>query len=110
GWSDEEDLTLPADPPHSRVAHTRQPNGRVGLLIGPGCRSSVSDMKVTPVVRDFLFRPKSDHDLEGLGAASGPLRHPGAKRLTLFRTVPQAHAENEPPLTDVVQRRHLLRH
>ena len=67
-------------------------------------------MEVTPVVRDFLFRPESDHDLESLGAASGPLRHPGTERLALFRTVPQAQAENEPPLTDVVQRRHLLRH
>src|SRR5438552_2177559 len=61
GWPDEEDMALPAYPPHGRVAHASQPHFGVGLLVGPGCRSSAGDMEVTPVVRDFLFRPEPDH-------------------------------------------------
>ena len=106
--ADVQDVAAATDPAHRRIAHGGLPDRGMRLLVGPGSGTRAGHVVVAAVVGHLIVAPQSTHQAQGFGAAGAALGHPRAEGFALLRAVAQPDAQDETPLRDVVQCRHLL--
>ena len=79
------------------------PDGRMRLLDRRHSHPGLVHAPVSALEGDLLPGPEELHQLDGLGHARHPVLPGGADGLQLRLPVPQANAQGEPSLADVVQ-------
>ena len=98
-------------PPHRRVAPSRHPNGRVGLLRRLGKQRNVLKVEKPSVMGNFVLRPQPLHRLQHLVGAPSPGVDRNLQGVKLRPGVPlpaDANAKIQPPAGDLVQAGHQL--
>ena len=86
----------------------RHPDGRVRLLVGLGHGQRLIKLPVFSLVGDFLFGPRFNDDLQGFFRHLPPLGKGDVPTDKLMFADPDAGAELQPSIGQMVQHRRLL--
>ena len=90
------------------LGHRRDAKRRVRLLVGLGHRAHVVELEILALVREPILPPRLEDDLERFVEPRLALLERDVEAGVLAREPAAPHAEVEPSLAQVIERRHVL--